>query len=239
MLRAHSIVWKLALPIPFALVLGLGLMWALLPGMVAENAKRNAIAEARHTVGQFKTLRAYYTEHVVKKAIANGSLKPATDHKSRADAIPVPATMIHDLSELLRGQELTVSLLSPFPFPNRRDRVLDEFQQQAWDFLQRHPDDAFVRQERRGDQEVVRVAVADRMVSEACIACHNSHPQSPKTDWKLNDVRGVLEVTSGIGSQLAAGADLSAAIRNYGDVLGNEVQAARGRGVWWNLESRR
>jgi ParB family chromosome partitioning protein len=36
--------------------------------------------------------------------------------------------------------------------------------------------------------------------------------------------------------QIAA---LSAAIRNYGDVLGNEVQAARGRGVWWNLESRR
>ncbi|MGI9515476.1 MAG: response regulator, partial [Pirellulaceae bacterium] len=30
---------------------------------------------------------------------------------------------------------------------------------------------------------------------QSCVNCHNTHPQSPKTDWQENDVRGVLEVT--------------------------------------------
>ena len=42
----------------------------------------------------------------------------------------------------------------------------------------------------------MRVALADRMSAQACVSCHNSHPQSPKTDWQLGDVRGVLEVNS-------------------------------------------
>ena len=29
----------------------------------------------------------------------------------------------------------------------------------------------------------------------ACVACHNTHPDSPKRDWKVGDVRGIQEVT--------------------------------------------
>jgi twitching motility protein PilJ len=39
----------------------------------------------------------------------------------------------------------------------------------------------------------MRYAVADLM-QDTCVACHNTHPQSPKTDWKEGDVRGVMEV---------------------------------------------
>jgi class 3 adenylate cyclase len=28
----------------------------------------------------------------------------------------------------------------------------------------------------------------------ACVACHNIHPESPKRDWKVGDVRGIQEV---------------------------------------------
>ncbi len=40
---------------------------------------------------------------------------------------------------------------------------------------------------------MLRYATADRM-RQACVNCHNSHPDSPKTDWKEGDVRGILEV---------------------------------------------
>jgi adenylate cyclase len=30
----------------------------------------------------------------------------------------------------------------------------------------------------------------DRAVVEACVKCHNEHPDSPKTDWKLNEIMG-------------------------------------------------
>ncbi|MBC8291202.1 MAG: methyl-accepting chemotaxis protein [Planctomycetes bacterium] len=29
----------------------------------------------------------------------------------------------------------------------------------------------------------------------ACVECHNSHEQTPKNDWEVDDLRGVLEVT--------------------------------------------
>ena len=50
--------------------------------------------------------------------------------------------------------------------------------------------------------------------------CHNADPQSPKTDWKLGDMRGVLEVTSVIDAQLAHGSTLSHLIVSGAIVIG-------------------
>jgi methyl-accepting chemotaxis protein len=120
--------------------------------------------------------------------------------------------MIHDLSELLAEQDTRLSLFSAYPFPNRADRQLDGFQQEAWNFLQRNPDQYFSRQETLNGHEVYRVAVADRMVAEACVNCHNSHPDTPKSDWKIGDIRGVLEVVTLIDGQIASGSSLSGKI---------------------------
>ena len=51
--------------------------------------------------------------------------------------------------------------------------------------------------------------MADKMAAQGCVNCHNAHPQTPKNDWKLGDVRGVLEVTSNVDHQIAAGAALT------------------------------
>src|SRR4030095_377840 len=32
------------------------------------------------------------------------------------------------------------------------------------------------------------------IMGSACVTCHNSHPESPKTDWKVGDVRGIQEI---------------------------------------------
>jgi methyl-accepting chemotaxis protein len=47
------------------------------------------------------------------------------------------------------------------------------------------------------------------MSGASCINCQNSDAQSPKKDWKLGDVRGVLEVSSVIDAQLAHGETLT------------------------------
>jgi class 3 adenylate cyclase len=33
------------------------------------------------------------------------------------------------------------------------------------------------------------------MMEQPCVNCHNAHPESPKTDWKVGDVRGIQEVS--------------------------------------------
>jgi methyl-accepting chemotaxis protein len=164
-----------------------------------------SVVSARGTVTQFKTLRAYYTEQVVNKVKAAGAMKIAASHGG-ADTIPLPATMIHELSETLSKDTSApqIRLYSKYPFPNRKSRQLDQFGEDALAEFQKDPDAVFVRTEEVGGITAVRVAMADRMAVDACVTCHNSHPDSPKKDWKLTDVRGALEVIVPIDRQLAA-----------------------------------
>lgn len=205
----RSVAWKLILPIPLFAFAAIFAVWWFVPPMVERNVREDATQAAIQTAGQFKAIRGYYTKSVVKKALADGRLKPSFNHKSEANGIPLPATFIHDMSELLTEAETKINLYSAHPFPVRSERKLDDFQQQAWAYLSATPDKNYVRQEMREGKQMVRVAVADTMVSEACVKCHNSHPASPKTDWKLGDLRGVLEVATVIDTQLANGAGLS------------------------------
>jgi methyl-accepting chemotaxis protein len=193
-------------------ILAIAAAWVVIPRVIASNSTNEAVRASQQTAAQFKAIRAYYTENVVNKVVKFGILKPSVDHKVTDKTIPLPATLIHDLGALLADKDTTISLYSKYPFPNRKDRQLDTFQQQAWDYLNANPTATFSRNEVRNGKQVVRVAVADTMAVAACVACHNSSAVSPKTDWKLGDVRGVLEVVSVIDGQLADGASLSKSI---------------------------
>jgi CheY-like chemotaxis protein/signal transduction histidine kinase/HAMP domain-containing protein len=188
--------WKLF--IPFAVVLAISALAAawFLPLLIQRNAERDAIEAGQETVRQFKALRKYYTDNVVEKVRTRTDLKVNFDHADKADTVPLPATMILDMSAMLKESGTTLKLYSPYPFPNRRDRVIDQFGQDAWTFLKNNPDRVFTRVEQVEGRTSVRVAIADRMSAQACVSCHNALPSSPRTDWKLGDVRGVLEVNS-------------------------------------------
>jgi methyl-accepting chemotaxis protein len=208
MFMNKSIIWKLALPVPIAFLVCLAIAWFMIPEIVMGNARDTATDSALQTANQFKVIRSYYTKNVIQKAKANGSLKPAVDHAGVANAIPLPATMILDLSKLLAKNDTTMALYSAFPFPGRKDRVLDDFQKSAWAFLNENPDKVFKREETRNGATSMRVAIADKMVAQGCVDCHNSHPDTPRNDWELGDVRGILEIDSNIGGALAAATDL-------------------------------
>jgi methyl-accepting chemotaxis protein len=209
MFAGRGLAWRLIVPIPLALIAAVALAWVVIPRVMASNATSEAIRASEQVVAQFKLIRAYYTENVVNKLIRDGTIRPSVDHKSNDKHVPLPATMIHDLSALLAKNDTTVNLYSRYPFPNRANRQLDAFQQEAWDHLIKNPSTTFARNEIRDGRQVVRVAMADTMAVQACVNCHNTDAQSPKKNWNLGDVRGVLEVTSVIDAQLASGARLS------------------------------
>jgi len=208
-LSGKSLSWRLILPVPIAIIVCIAAIALMVPKIMADNAKEEAVRQGQQIAGQFKTIRGYYTRNVIKKVVKSKDLKPSVNHKNEANGVPLPATFIHDVSKLLAEKDMNVNLYSGFPWPNRKDRKLDEFQTQAWAFLTANPDKVFSQQDMRDGKTVVRVAVADKMVAKGCVSCHNSKAASPKTDWKLGDVRGVLEVSSVIEPQLAAGAAIA------------------------------
>jgi PAS domain S-box-containing protein len=140
-------------------------------------------------------LRSYYTSEVVERVRAHG-VEVSHDYRDKPNAIPLPATFTMGLSERisLTGSGQQVRLYSDFPFPARRDRPpLDAFELAALASLREHPNEPFARMEDYQGRPVLRYATADIMRSQ-CVDCHNHHPESPKTDWKVGDVRGVLEI---------------------------------------------
>ena len=200
-----SLSWRLILPVPIAIILCVIAIALIFPKMMAENAKHEATRQGQQIADQFKTIRGYYTKNIIKKVVKSKDLKPSVNHKNEAGAVPLPATFIHDVSKLLAKKDMNVNLYSGYPWPNRKDRKLDDFQTKAWAFLTANPDKVYSKQQTVKGKEVVRVAVSDKMVAKGCVSCHNSKAHSPKTDWRLGDVRGVLEVATVIEPQLAAG----------------------------------
>lgn len=59
--------------------------------------------------------------------------------------------------------------------------------------LRARPERPFFRFEVVDGHPSLRYATADRMRA-ACVSCHNTHPDSPRTNWAVGDVRGVLEI---------------------------------------------
>ncbi|MFC1744757.1 methyl-accepting chemotaxis protein [Candidatus Riflebacteria bacterium] len=169
-----------------------------------KSAVENAVREARKRINDFKELRGYYSKSVVRKVKYYSSLKVGRNHKNDVKTIPLPATMLHDLSEIISKKSIAgkISLYSNFPFPNRKNRVLDKFQKNALEILSKNPGKTIAKLEINNKREVVRVAIADILVAQSCVNCHNSHPQTPKTTWKLGDVRGILEVSTSISEQM-------------------------------------
>jgi hypothetical protein len=118
------------------------------------------------------------------------------DYQGKPKAIPLPATMSVELGKRIagRGAGMQVRLYSDYPFIFRTGGgPKDDFEREALAQLRRQPDRPFYRFEDYNGRPSLRYATASRMRA-SCIDCHNSHPDSPKRDWKEGDVRGAFEV---------------------------------------------
>ena len=99
------------------------------------------------------------------------------------------------------AEHFSYRFVSDYPFEGRAPHALDPFEKNA------------LQQLREGSNRKV-TAVSASLFSDkvriwrrsswaqACVSCHNTHPDSPKRDWKVGDVRGIQEVT--ISQPLAA-----------------------------------
>ncbi|WP_076410467.1 ATP-binding protein [Shewanella sp. UCD-KL12] len=205
----NKLRFQIIVPLSLIMLVMLVVLSFSIPKLVEKNAEQHAIHTAINSLKQLKILRAYYTNNVVKKVQDHGVLNPAIKHKGEPDKIPLPATMIHDLSQLFDEDNRKLNLYSAYPFPNRQHIELDDFQQKAWSQLIDNPNQIVSELNTNDSLTVLRVAISDPMQVQACVDCHNSHPLTPKADWKLGDVRGVLEMSVDISSQLALANTLS------------------------------
>ncbi|MGI9511129.1 MAG: ATP-binding protein [Geminicoccaceae bacterium] len=139
----------------------------------------------------------FYSREIVTPATRNG-ITARRDFADHDHAIPNPATFMHGLTESLTAehQDRSFRFFSRFPFYQRElSGPQDDFEREALAFLERDASVAtFHRVEEIDGERMMRYALAIRM-SESCAACHNTHPDSPKRDWLVGDLRGVHAVS--------------------------------------------
>lgn len=143
------------------------------------------------------SVRGFYASNVVSRVLAaHGETQVSNNYEAIPGAIPIPATLSLELGKVIREQQksITYRFISDYPFRSRTPHSLDAFEVQALALLRNNPNAEQQLVETSWSGIRVRV-VTPIIMSAACVACHNSHLESPKHDWKIGDVRGIQEVT--------------------------------------------
>lgn len=142
-----------------------------------------------------RILRQVYTEEVVRKARKKG-IVPAHKYEGDDSKIPYPATLIRILSDKVHQEmnEVSMTLYSPYPFSWIKNSMRgDDLRGKVWKkFRSSNAEHSIDFLEKSGDLNL-RYSIPDLMTPE-CASCHNTHPDSPKRDWKVGEVSGVIEV---------------------------------------------
>jgi hypothetical protein len=74
-----------------------------------------------------------------------------------------------------------------------------DFERRGLEAVMKEPDKPFMGFVRISNARYFQGVYADRAVSQTCVTCHNTHPNSPRRDYKLNDVMGGIVITIPIG----------------------------------------
>jgi adenylate cyclase len=154
------------------------------------------LRQAKDLNSVVSSVRGYYGNNVVGRVLASpGATQVVHNYESIPGAIPIPATLSLELGRVISEQQQNISyrFVSDFPFKNRAPHALDNFETRALADLRNNAGQQLSEVSASALHDRVRL-VAPVIMGAACVACHNSHPESPKRDWKVGDVRGIQEI---------------------------------------------
>jgi hypothetical protein len=139
--------------------------------------------------------RAIYTKHVVDRMQGKGIVIASENWESQ-NTLPLPAQFLIDAARLVGKQEkgIRYRLVSLWPIYERNGPAT-EFERTALEAVQKQPAKPYTGYVESGRRRYFQAVYGDRALAQACIGCHNAHPNSPRRDFKLNDVMGGIVIT--------------------------------------------
>lgn len=169
-------------------------MLSLSSGLIESQALDNA----KITAQTLQEARSLYNTEVLDRLQEVPQVTITHNYPGKFGAVPLPVNYLNQLSFNIsekKDSAISTRLYSRYPFPGHTAAEIskDDFEMAALKYLEQNPQEIFYRIEKLNDRETLRYAEPDIMEA-SCVSCHNSHPDSPKKDWQVGQVRGVLEV---------------------------------------------
>jgi hypothetical protein len=195
----------LAASVPVAITLGSAVGMLYLSSLSAYFVEATALDSARMESQMLDEMNKFYSEIVDKVDSKTTEITDQYSSKDKTHAIPLPATFTIDagrrISKLESGMQ--VRLYSRYPWPPRTDGgPQDEFEREALEWLERNPDDPYKDFTQINGRRSLVYATARKM-EQSCIKCHNDSERSPKKDWKVGDIVGVLKIVRPLDRDIA------------------------------------
>ena len=169
--------------------------------IIAERMKSDQVSPqktAAYIHAVLEANRNNYTDNVVVKLQREGI--PALEHWKDERGVPLPAQYLMESGRLVALKDLNFSFrlasLTPIYVWNGANSDLERAGLTA---VQQDPSQPHYGVVTQGDRRLFQAIYADRAVSQACVDCHNNHPNSPRRDFKLNDVMGGIVITFPMG----------------------------------------
>ncbi len=151
------------------------------------------VADMVHAV--IESNRTFYTVHVVNRMQAKG-VAVASENWKTEKTLPLPAQFLKETARMAVNTKARIGykLIGLWPI-NKRNGPKNESQHKGLVETLQNPDRPYTEVVMKGGRAHLQAIYADRAVSQACIGCHNTHPDSPKQDFEQNDVMGAVMVT--------------------------------------------
>ena len=175
-----------------AVCMGIGAAIAAEPGSSTVSVK--SMADALHMV--MDSDRTVYTKTIVNRLVKKDKVIKASEHFEDDQALALPAQMFRFGSEMVSERaannpdvNFSYSLLSLWPV-NRQNAPKTDAEKEGLQYIVDNKGKNYYTTEKLGDQEYFTAVYPDVGVAPVCVSCHNAHPDTPKTDFKLGDVMG-------------------------------------------------
>jgi hypothetical protein len=136
--------------------------------------------------------RRLYTQEIVGGGMGAGMNFSEDWKREDIEAGPLPALFLRETANHLERQPLGLGLFLGSDFPIKSSNLFQGAQAQAFARMREHKGAEFFF---AADIARNSAMFPDLAQAKPCVACHNAHPQTTKSDWKLGDTMGATTWT--------------------------------------------
>jgi Protein of unknown function (DUF3365) len=193
---------RLIFKLPFLFTLTA--LFLLHPALVQSNPSEDPTGiSARRTAdlvhGVIEAGRTTYSKTIVDRLGKSDSLK-TTENWKQENTLPLPAQFLMMSSHMSnqRGIGMRYRLMSLWPI-NPTNAPPSQTEKRGLKQVAQKPGQPFTWVVQKNGVWFYEAIYPDKAVAESCVSCHNQHPKSPKTDFKIGDVMGGIVIDLPLG----------------------------------------
>jgi len=141
---------------------------------------------------QNNEVRALYTREIVGKGKKTGIKFDEHWKDNDMHAGPLPAQFLRETARSLEKNPVKLGLYLGSDYPIN---TANEFEGKQLEMFRLLKEDRKPRYFTVGKSQRIAYIFPDIAIVKSCVTCHNKHIDSPKSNWKLNDVMGATTWT--------------------------------------------